>query len=434
MQVSAAIDGVIAAPLGNQKKAEILTNVLRRAYKRGARAGLVDGVVFVLKHGNEKARLEMEILASSFDLDQFNVVERQASGSLKNIIKDKKPSHVLVTINMNKMPYSIGECLYMYVAANTLCKLHEAACGKLKIDVIFLVDPEKPDRGDQKVSKEQYFLKIFDLMATVKSLSNVEDVAIFGNIEHYKKYISTLRKKYVFWPPLEDVFGNGAYYKRNCDFIQYAFKSADVRPDYPLSDTARRTAIEFIRNHASDRRPVALHLRANRQHYDDRRNSDLEVWEDFLRKSVTTFPEYVFFVVCGQREAQSQEVLRLQNLRNVVIVKHFSTDVATDIALCLTCGAYLGGPSGPAVPVAYSPQPYVLFNFKRDTDFHFIDMLPGEGYPHATANQKVVWEKERVETVTKLFRQMVDKVDWTEVQNRIGGEEEKDEINMHVLN
>lgn len=321
--------------------------------------------------------------------------------------KKQNPKRLLIIFNMETMPYSVGECFYMYEAA--LCKYPSA--NKTGFDVAFVADIAKPAREDQGTHKYNYFEKLQDLASTANFPNNIHSSFIFGDRKQFERFITDNEKKYTYWPSLKDFKNNELAYQKNVPVINAVFEKKGFIPLLKARPILEDRMRKLILDNTNGEFPVCVHLRLNKAHRDERRNSDIQSWKIFFERCKEEGMNVKFFIICGSKELREPELKQLETLQNIFLVKPTNTTVSDDFALSIVAGAFLGGPSGPSVAVMYSDRPYVLFNYKKETSFHFVGTGPGKNYQFALDNQELIWKRETPEIIYEQFTKIYKKID-----------------------
>ncbi len=341
-----------------------------------------------------------------------------------------KTDRLLIVVDMSIMPYSIGELFYMFEAA--LCIQIEQ--GISQFDIAFVADAKSPARDDQQTNTYNYFEKLNALTQTAAFPRGVDSFFVFGDRGHFEKFLSENIDRYAMWPSLEDYFDRVFGYQKNFPYVnEFHTRHGFIpflEPRHSLVDRMRKFLIE----HRGDAIPVVVHLRVNKLHRDSRRNSNIPAWKGFFERCSREGVNAKFFVVTGTSEFFEPDVQELGALENVVLVKKHNTNVNEDFTLCMVGAAFLGGPSGPSVAAIFSDRPYVLFNYKKETHFHFIGTEPGQDYQFALKNQKLVWEPEYEELLYSEFAEIFGEIDTDRYLEELNSAPRAKNLNsMHIL-
>ncbi len=312
----------------------------------------------------------------------------------------------MVIVDFTIMPYSVGELFYLYQAIE--CFLFDSQMKEFEI--AFIADISFPGRKTQKVSSYNYFEKVFALIQTVNYLHSLKSFSLFHSHDQFNNYINHNEESYQFWPSLELYKEKAPAYRQHVKCINNFYDYFKFLPKIKIRSSIEDRMRRFLIDLTGASLPVIVHLRVNKAHPDSRRNSNIIEWKKFFKIYLKENIKVKFFVITGTVELSEPEIQDLNTFSNVCLVKEYKTSLSDDYALCTLGAMFLGGPSGPSVVVMHSQIPYVLFNYKKDTEFHFVGTNVDENYNFAYLNQKLIWEKENLSIIDFEFKRLYSQI------------------------
>ncbi len=216
----------------------------------------------------------------------------------------------MILYDLRYQPLSIGDFInYMEI-------------GELlaDADLAYYYNPEKPTAGDPGLShiSRDNFHEFFEPFRCLTDKILVDEPDEYWPPPH-------LRGRYLFYHIYNEMFLDGVK---------------------PLKFKSVGWAADFLKEHDAK---YCVQLRKNPFPNNCGRNSDYDVWYDFLRNRGERF------VLIGETEPRFR-------MDNTVIAKDYSTTVEQDLAIAAACDVYMGPPSGPSGAVIFNDKPYRLFN------------------------------------------------------------------------
>lgn len=160
--------------------------------------------------------------------------------------------------------------------------------------------------------------------------------------------------------------------------------------------------LEECRAWLGDRRPLVITLRE--ADYYPERNSNLDAW--------LAFAETVEDVIFVRDTAKADEPLPFETCPRA------SKDFLFRAALMSLARCNLLVGNGPALLVEYLDAPWLMFNPVRpELDYRPVQaewwirnvgLMPGDQFPWAKANQRIVWEPDTLESIQAAWRSVED--------------------------
>lgn len=324
--------------------------------------------------------------------------------------------------DLRHFPYSLGEIFYQMQAVE--CEIFHSKFSQVEV-VIYAPSLSRPD---QQTNIYNYFEKVLDLTRLLEYFSKVNSIKVFNEEKEYENYFSEISTKSGFLPK------KNKSYRDNTSIINSFYKKHSFIPEMTIRRKLFDDVRRFIRSHAGERIPICLHIRANKVHRETERNANLSEMYSLCSMILNEFSNTHIFIISGISE--SSEIRKRFNFpkSRMTIVKEHNTSSSFDFAIATNCGIFLGGPSGPSVPVIYGTQPYVLFNYRIHTSFHFLDVSHEDGYIHSKENQMILWGKENAKDIFAAFEKVFLSFDRESYQQILNSKDSaKNTSNFHVL-
>ena len=283
-------------------------------------------------------------------------------------------------------------------------------------------------RPDQETNTYNYFEKVLDLTRLLEYFSNVNSIKVFHEKKEYENYFYEISSKLEFLPKKNNS------YRDNTSIINAFYKKHSFIPEMTIRRKLFDDVRRFIRSHAGGRIPICLHIRANKVHRETERNANLSEMYSLCSMILNEFSNTHIFIISGISEAVEIGKKFYFPKSRITIVKEHNTSSPFDFAIATNCAIFLGGPSGPSVPVIYGTKPYVLFNYRVHTSFHFLDISHENGYIHSNKNQMILWGKENAKDIFAAFEKVFLSFDRESYQQILNTKDSAQNTNnFHVL-
>lgn len=166
--------------------------------------------------------------------------------------------------------------------------------------------------------------------------------------------------------------------------------------------------LEECRQWLGDRRPLVITLRE--ANYYPERNSNLDAWMEFA----STVDADVIFV----RDTAKADELLIWNCGRLETCPRASKDFLFRAALMSLARCNFVVANGPALIVEYLDAPWLMFNPVRpELDYKpaqrswwvkQVGIVPGDQFPWAKDNQRIVWEHDTLEAIQKAWASIKD--------------------------
>lgn len=370
-------------------------SVIHRIIQKIKREGLLDGSLRIMIYIKRELVKILKAMRWIFPFLSINLNNK------------KKKKRLLAIWDMQDVPYSIGDLLYLNQAM--LCLATEKKIKK--IDICFICDPKNPYREDYDglVDPKNFRLYLNSLIPVIQFNQRIGSFFVFDSYDQANCFFSTMIDYFYLWPSGMKYLGKGRAYSQNFQTITRFYATYQFIPYLECPAHLKTWAIQFLTDHTHGAFPVVIQIRGNDEFSPDR-NSITDAWEGFISQFIDNH-DIVFFIVGLKREIPAYFSL----LPNVVIIKDHGTTLDQDLAIISVSPFYMGVPSGPAAMAYLSKKPYILFNYKTSNE----NILPGSQFPFASDNQKLIWEPETKESLTQEFLECYTKIDLNIWKNQV---------------
>lgn len=327
-------------------------------------------------------------------------------------VNDKRPDRFYTIFDFRVFPYSLGEIFYQMQAVE--CMMFEKT--RKKIEVIIFAPAIQ--RNDQATNTYNYFQKILDLIRFMEFFGHICAIKCFDDESEYDNYVAGIGYF------SQQIPKRGQGYKQNTSLINSHFFQMGNIPRITIRRKLEDDVRRFIREHAKERLSVCVHIRANQVHREKERNINIVEMSKLCSQLLSSFNDIHLFIISGVAELSVLKHEQSFVDERITLVKDYHSTSAFDFALAATCAVFLGGPSGPSVPVIYGTSPYILFNYRLHTSFHFKNVTVDSGYAHSTKDQIILWGKENSENIFEAFEKIYSEFDrgpyWQKISNADG--------------
>ena len=194
------------------------------------------------------------------------------------------------------------------------------------------------------------------LISMLMGLEGVERCYFFQTTAALGRFLDSNSNQYFLWPELQSGGSVDHQYGYTL-FIQDYYRKAGHIPFLYCKSDLIRWAQGFIREHADQKLPIAVHLKnkIRPSGKPDWYNARFDQWHLFFTSAQNRFDAK--FILIGNEPIPSE----IRNLSNVVISMEHGGNLIRDLALIQTSAAFMGVASGPCQVAMFGKTPYVIY-------------------------------------------------------------------------
>jgi hypothetical protein len=317
-------------------------------------------------------------------------------------------------------PYALGDVLTWNVRTAIRCE----ELGRERVDTYICLDERYPVGIHQKDlitvdNYELFFSELFGAFGTHPKPGNIylyrrreemlerlaeisrSDTAILEDLSDYERALKAREDESAV------LFEYFAKYIRSHRQIN-AFAATHGRiPLLRPSMGCEPDVMGLLTKRFSGKRIVTFHMRlrrldagygASNTYW---RDSDFLEWYEFLKEAHKTHPD-VQFVTVGRLQEKPLELLRLPN---VISLRTLGLGLGHELSFILQSDLFIGTSSGFAAMAYFSKVPYFITKMNHTACEAYQIEQGTERMPFASENQKLVYEPETRELLTRLLEQ-----------------------------
>ncbi|OUR60339.1 hypothetical protein A9Q74_14085 [Colwellia sp. 39_35_sub15_T18] len=320
-------------------------------------------------------------------------VQHQLSESEKDYQNDVLP----VIWDFAARPYALGDILTTLIDWTVKAEKQ----NKKWLDIYVVATPERPASAKQPYIGSLNFEKfLFELLPAFNFCPIVRNVHLIRSREQMERTLLAWNYHRIDSSPTlnqyndelnrqQPFMGDFKNIKAYFDEHKSVPRFRQLKSESPLKD-------ELLFGFKPDSIFVTVHIRQRSKEVHSQhggalyRDSDQDVWLEFINQTAKNHPNVVFVVVGRLAEFTR----KLYNCHNVVILKHYGLGLIDELSAIQHSDLFMGGISGPAMFAMFTQTPYFLFQGEssaQEAATYFNENL-GEESPFFTlATQKIKW-------------------------------------------
>lgn len=205
--------------------------------------------------------------------------------------------------------------------------------------------------------------KYQQLLTAIQNIDGVETCYVCDKTESLKDSLKEKPVRYELWPVIN---GNSlsVHNYGSILYIQEFYQKEGYIPYLNCRSEPLSWALQFIQHNVLPHMPVVVHLK-NNPHEVGCSNANFEAWLGFFKICQRKYN--VTFVLIGSEDVPDE----IGDLPNVIISRHFGSNLSRDLALIQISSVFVGMSSGPCVIKVFSDTPYLIY---KNPDHHAEEM------------------------------------------------------------
>ncbi len=319
----------------------------------------------------------------------------------------KKGKDIMGVWDFKTVPWAIGDFIIFVQMLNIKREL----LGSERINFCIVCDRHNPagNRGETWVTNQNYRYYLFKLLPVIETLPSHGSVFFFDDREEYWDLLRQRGERYYIFPSLPTLLAETFNFYGGADMAmeQEYFRLHGAAPHLVVHDNYMQRTHELFGRTLEGRIPVTMSIR-NQISNDEIRNTDQNVWLDFIKKCQELHPEVLFYIVCNRDEIFPG----LREQPNVVLSKDHGFGLSEDMALIRSTLLYMGMASGINWIAVYSNQPYMIFGFPSFSGRH-MGLEQDAIWNFSTKEQRLFWDTFEItsESIMKEFSALYGSLD-----------------------